>query len=164
MRRRALVASSLGAITLAAAAALCLSGCANVGYYWQSATGHLKVMQAAKPVGEWIEDATTPPRLKDQLVLSQRIRRYASDELKLPDNASYTRYADLHRSAVIWNVVAAPPDSLTLKTWCFPVTGCIGYRGYYDEAQARDLAAQLRAEGLESDAYPVPAYSTLGWM
>jgi predicted aminopeptidase len=65
---------------------------------------------------------------------------------------------------VIWNVVAAPAFSLTLKTWCFPVTGCIGYRGYYDEAEARELAAQLRAEGYESDAYPVPAYSTLGWM
>jgi predicted aminopeptidase len=161
---RWLVASGLGAITLAAAAALCLSGCANLGYYWQSATGHLRVMGAAKPVQAWIDDSTTPQRLKEQLALSQRIRAFASRELQLPDNASYTRYADLHRSAVIWNVVAAPPYSLTLKTWCFPVTGCIGYRGYYDEAQARALAAQLREEGLESDAYPVPAYSTLGWM
>jgi predicted aminopeptidase len=164
VKRRWLVASALGTITLAAAATLCLSGCANLGYYWQSATGHLKVLQAAKPVQDLLDDGTTPQRLKERLALSQRIRRYASAELQLPDNPSYTRYADLHRNAVIWNVVAAPPFSLTLKTWCFPVTGCIGYRGYYDEAEARALAAQLRAEGLESDAYPVPAYSTLGWM
>ena len=87
-----------------------------------------------------------------------------SAELGLPDNASYNAYADLHRPAAVWNVVAAPPYSLTLKTWCFPVAGCVGYRGYYHEADARAEAAALRAQGLETAVYPVPAYSTLGWM
>src|SRR5262249_42441620 len=50
------------------------------------------------------------------------------------------------------------------KTWCFPVAGCVGYRGYYDEAAARAEAADLTAQGLEVAVYPVPAYSTLGWM
>lgn len=163
MKGRLLVASGLGALVLAASA-LCLSGCANLGYYWQSATGHLRILQASKPVEEWLEDDEAPPRLKQKLVLSQRIRAFASRELKLPSNPSYTRYADLHRSAVIWNVVAAPPFSLKLKTWCFPVTGCVGYRGYFDEQEAQAEAAQLRGEGYEAATYPVPAYSTLGWM
>jgi len=85
-------------------------------------------------------------------------------ELALPDNPSYKSYADLHRPAAVWNVVAAPPYSLTLKNWCFPVAGCVGYRGYYDEAAARAEAEAQRGKGMETAVYPVPAYSTLGWM
>jgi predicted aminopeptidase len=153
-----------GVVTVAMAAALCLTGCANLGYYWQSASGHLGLMRAARPVGDWLEDARAPERLKARLALSQRIRSFAVSELQLPDNPSYRRYADLKRSAAVWNVVAAPEFSLTLKTWCFPVTGCVGYHGYFDEAQARAEVRQLAADGLEASVYPVPAYSTLGWM
>jgi predicted aminopeptidase len=145
-------------------AALCLTGCSSAGYYWQSATGHLRLMSAARPVADWLEEGSSPERLKTRLALSQRIRSFAVTELKLPDNPSYRRYADLHRSAAVWNVVAATEFSLKLKTWCFPVTGCVGYHGYFDEAQARAEAEQLKAEGLEVAVYPVPAYSTLGWM
>jgi predicted aminopeptidase len=153
-----------GVVAIAAASVLSLSGCADLGYYWQSASGHLKIMSAARPVEEWLGDAQAPERLKSRLALSRRIRAYAVRELKLPDNPSYHRYADLHRSAAVWNVVAAPPYSLTLKRWCFPVTGCVGYRGYFNEAEARADAANLASEGLETGVYPVPAYSTLGWM
>ena len=150
---------------LAATAALvCLSGCSNLAYYWQSATGHLQMMSAARPVEDWISGEGAPDRLKGRLALSQRIRDFAVAELKLPDNPSYRRYADLHRTAVVWNVVAAPAYSVTLKNWCFPVTGCVTYKGYFDEAQARAEAAELTAQGYESNVYPVPAYSTLGWM
>jgi predicted aminopeptidase len=153
-----------GVVMVAAAAVAGLSGCANLGYYWQSATGHIRVMSAARPIEDWLGDAQAPQRLKARLVLSQRIRKFAVTELKLPDNPSYRRYADLQRTAVVWNVVAAPAYSLTLKQSCFPVTGCVGYRGYFDETSARAEAAQLAAQGLESSVYPVPAYSTLGWM
>ncbi len=83
--------------------------------------------------------------------------------MHLPDNPSYQRYADLKRNAVVWNVVAAPAFSLTLKTWCFAIAGCVSYRGYFDESAARSLAAELNAQGLEVYVYAVPAYSTLGW-
>ena len=154
----------LGVAAVGAVLVVGLTGCANLGYYWQSATGHLKMMSAARPVEDWMADPQAPDRLKARLALSQRIRSYAVAELKLPDNASYRRYADLQRTAVVWNVVAAPAYSVTLKTWCFPVTGCVSYRGYFDEARARADAAGLAAQGFESNVYPVPAYSTLGWM
>ena len=141
-----------------------LTGCADTGYYLQSAQGHVALMRAAKPVDDWITDPQTAPELKARLALSQKMRRFAVTDLGLPDNASYHRYADLQRRAVVWNVVAAPELSLTLKTWCFPVMGCVGYRGYFDEVQARALAAELSAQGLEVSVYGVPAYSTLGWM
>lgn len=144
--------------------AAALSGCSTASYYWQSIHGHLAVMQAAQPVDTLLADEATPPSLKDRLRLAQRIREFASDELALPDNASYRRYADLKRPAVVWNVVAAPPYSLQLKTWCFAVVGCVGYRGYYSEADAKALAEQVKAEGFEVNVYGVPAYSTLGYM
>ena len=155
--RRAIVAA--GVVALAG-----LSGCADLGYYWQSASGHIHVMRAARPVPQWLDDPATSAALKAKLELTQRIRRFAVTELGLPDNPSYTGYADLHRNAAVWNVVAAPPYSLTLQTWCFPVAGCVGYRGYYDEALAQAEAQNQRAKGLEAAVYPVPAYSTLGWL
>ncbi|MES2423690.1 MAG: aminopeptidase [Pseudomonadota bacterium] len=145
-----------------------LAGCAslndNLGYYWQSVSGHLQLMHAARPVDDWLADANTSAALKSKLELTQRIRSFASAELHLPDNASYRRYADLKRPAAVWNVVAAPEYSLTLKTWCFPVAGCVGYRGYFSEADARAEADRQRAAGLEASVYGVPAYSTLGWL
>ncbi len=139
-----------------------LAGCGSVGYLSQSVRGHLAVMQAARPVPDWLADAQTPAALRERLRLSQRMRDFAVRELALPDNASYRRYADLGRPAVVWNVVAAPELSLKLQTWCFPVVGCVGYRGYFERAGADGLAAELRARGLEVGVYGVPAYSTLG--
>ena len=147
---------------------LALPGCAShgstLGYYWQSVRGHLQIMQAAEPIDQWITRTDTTPALRERLHLAQRARAFAVAELGLPDNASYRRYADLKRPAAVWNVVAAPPDALTLHTWCFPVTGCIGYRGYFAQADAQAEADRLAAQGLEVDVYGVPAYSTLGYM
>ncbi len=145
-------------------AALMLAGCADTRYYLQSVSGHLALMQAARPLDQWLADDGTPERLRDRLALAQRIRRFAVAELGLPDNGSYQRYADLQRRSVVWNVVAAPEFSLTLHSWCFAVVGCVGYRGYFNEADARQEAEQLKARGLEVAVYGVPAYSTLGWM
>lgn len=156
---------SLGAIGVAllAAGMVCLtSGCSGIGYYAQSVGGHLSLVRAAKPVPEWLADPQTPAALKTRLELSQRIRDFAISELKEPDNASYRRYADLKRSAAVWNVVAAPELSLKLQTWCFPVVGCVGYRGYYDQGEANAFAESLKPLGLEVSVYGVPAYSTLG--
>jgi len=154
----------IAAVVSAAAALVCgTSGCSSLGYIGQSVGGHLEVMQSARPVDQWLADPVTPSPLKRKLAMTQRMRVFAVRELHLPDNASYTRYADIHRAAVVWNVVATPELSLTLKTWCFPVMGCVGYRGYFHKAGADALAAELRAQGLEVDVYGVPAYSTLGW-
>lgn len=152
----------LGAVVVAAAVVLATSGCSNLAYYAQSVNGHLALVQSAKPVPEWLADPQTPPALKERLALSQRIRDFAVSDLKEPDNASYRRYGDLKRGSAVWNVVAAPELSLKLETWCFPVVGCVSYRGYYDQADAEALASELRAKGLEASVYGVPAYSTLG--
>jgi predicted aminopeptidase len=142
---------------------LCLCSCADLGYYWQSVEGHVSLMKAARPVDDWLNDTQTPEKLKVKLALTQKIRTFAAEELRLPDNSSYKRYADLKRKAVVWNVVAAPALSLKLKTWCFPVAGCVGYRGYFSEADAKLEAEDLKKQEFDVSVYGVPAYSTLGW-
>ncbi len=158
----------LAAPILALLACLALAGCAHTEgalcYYWQSVQGHARLLQAARPLDEWIANESTPAPLRARLQLAQRARHFAVQELGLPDNASYRSYADLGRSAAVWNVVAAPPYALELHRWCFPFTGCIGYRGYFQEADAQAEGARLAAQGLEVDVYGVPAYSTLGYL
>ena len=150
-------------VGVAAVAVLAASGCSSLGYYTQAVGGHLEMVHRARTVTDWLADPATPPALRERLQLTQRLRDFAIAELKLPDNRSYRGYADLERDAAVWNVVAAPELSLQLKTWCFPLMGCVGYRGYFKREPADTLAAELRSEGWETSVYGVPAYSTLGW-
>ena len=155
-------AGVLGLVALAAGSVCLMSGCGTLGYYAQAVGGHMEVVTKSRSLPGWIAAESTEPRVRERLQLAQRMRDFAVAELKLPENSSYRRYADLGRSAVVWNVVAAPELSLTLKTWCFPVVGCVGYRGYFDRDAAEALAAELKAQGLDVGVYGVPAYSTLG--
>lgn len=144
-------------------AALLLSGCSTVSFYWQAFAGQIEVTRLARPLDEVLSDPQTPADLRRRLEYAQRAREFASNVLGLPDNASYRRYADLRRPYVVWNVFAAPADSLTLRTHCFPVAGCVVYRGYFAQSGADAEAALLRAQGLDVYVGGVPAYSTLGW-
>jgi predicted aminopeptidase len=157
-------ASIVGLLALAAGTVCLTSGCSSMGYLSQSVGGHVTLLNSARPVAEWLNEPTTSEALKAKLALTQRIRDFAVSELKLPDNHSYRAYADLKRNAAVWNVAAAPELSLKLETWCYPVVGCVGYRGYYDLAEANAEGQKLREQGLEVSVYPVPAYSTLGKM
>jgi len=142
-----------------ALSAFALSGCETLTYYGQAVGGHLALMGKAQPIAELPAD----PGLRERLALALRIREFASRELKLPDNGSYRRYADLERPYAVWNVVATPEFSLAPLQSCFPVAGCVAYRGYYDRADAERYAAGLRAAGNDVLVAGVPAYSTLGW-
>ncbi|MBC7780958.1 MAG: aminopeptidase [Proteobacteria bacterium] len=146
------------------ALAMLLSGCSTLGFYAQAVRGHLDLMTRARPIAEVVADPATPDELKVRLDLALRIRAFASRELGLPDNDSYRRYADLDRPAVVWNVFAAGEFSVEPRQWCFPVAGCVAYRGYFDREQAERHAERLRREeDLQTWVGPVPAYSTLGW-
>ncbi len=148
---------------LSAALLLLLSGCAEFGYYLQSIDGQMQLNAARRPVAEVIADPATPEPLKRRLERAAAIREFASAELKLPDNGSYRRYADVKRPFVVWNVFATAEFSLEPRRWCFPFAGCVGYRGYFTREAAEAFAAGLRAEGLDVHVGGVPAYSTLGW-
>ena len=143
-------------------AALVLSGCANLAYYAQAVGGHLQLMQAARPISDWLDDPATEAGLKQKLGEVQAMRDFASRALALPENGSYRSYADLNRPYAVWNVFAAGAFSAQPHEWCMLVVGCVGYRGYYAKAEAEGLAVRLAAEGLDTWVGGVPAYSTLG--
>jgi predicted aminopeptidase len=147
----------------ALAAATLLAGCTAGSYYWQAFSGQMEVRRLSRPVDEVIAAPDTAEDVRKRLEYARQARDFASAELHLPDNRSYRVYADLKRSYVVWNVFAAPPLSLTLETQCFPVAGCVSYRGYFSKDAAERYAAALRAQGLDVYSGGVPAYSTLGW-
>ena len=62
-----------------------LSGC-SVGYLAQSVGGHWDLVSRARPVDDWMADPATPQRLRDRLALAQSLRRFAIEELRLPDH------------------------------------------------------------------------------
>lgn len=140
-----------------------LPGCTTVAYYGQAVRGQLELLHRARPLDEAARDPALPAALRERLQRAGRIRDFASRQLGLPDNRSYRRYADLGRPYVAWNVIATPEFSTLPRQWCFPVAGCVGYRGYFAEAGAQAQARALRAEGLDTYVGGVPAYSTLGW-
>ena len=147
---------------------LSLAGIALIGasaggcYILESAQGQLELMSKREPIARVIDSPATPPAVRSQLKAVSAIREFASRDLKLPDNGSYRSYADVGRPYVVWNVVAAPEFSVDPKEWCFPVVGCVAYRGYFVERRARSFAAKLRGQGLEVSVGGVAAYSTLG--
>jgi predicted aminopeptidase len=147
----------------AGAAALLLAGCSTLNYYSQAAQGQLSLVSDSRPIDDWMADPGTTPKLRMRLATARQIRLYAVQQLGLPDNQSYKNYTALNRPYVVWNVVATPELSLKPLQWCFPVAGCVNYRGYYGKDDAQDYARELRGAGNDVQVGGVTAYSTLGW-
>ena len=139
-----------------------LSGC-SVTYVAQSLKGHAEIMAARRDVGRVIGDPATPEAVRERVAAARAIRQFASDALALPDNESYRSYVDIGRDFVTWAVYAAPEFSLAPKLWCFPVFGCVPYRGYFSRDGAVGNALELQRQGLDVHVAGVTAYSTLGW-
>ncbi|QHF10970.1 aminopeptidase [Pseudomonas syringae] len=148
---------------LALTAVTLLTGCSSVSYYSQLAQGQWQLLQAREPVEKIIADPTRDAGLRRHLAQSQLARAFASEHLHLPDNKSYRLYADLGRPYVVWNVFATDEFSLEPVTHCFPIAGCVAYRGYYSPGGARGEAALQRQAGKDVYLSGVEAYSTLGW-
>lgn len=145
------------------ASLLLLSACTDLSYCLQCVTGHLDVMAKTRPIAEILKDPQLPEQERQQLTKVLTIRDFAVNELGLPDNDSYRLYANIGRPYVVWNVVATPEFSLTPRQWCYPVVGCVAYRGYFDADKARQMRDELVAQGYDVDLYGVKAYSTLSW-
>jgi len=152
------IAATIRAALIVALIAASSGGC----YLVQSIHGQLSLMSKREPISRVIEQPSTPPALRAQLEAVTAIRDFATRELGLPDNGSYRSYADVGRRYVVWNVVAAPEFSVDAKEWCYPIVGCVAYRGYFAEAKARHFAAQMRKKGFDVMVGGVAAYSTLG--
>jgi len=140
-----------------------LNACSDFGYYLHTAGGHLEVMAERKPIPDLLEDKNTPAELREKLKTIVLIRHFASEHLALPENGSYQSYVELDRPYVVWNVVATPELSLDPLVWCFPLAGCVSYRGYFNLKKAQEFAKNLEKEGHDITVSGIPAYSTLNW-
>ncbi|MES2819273.1 MAG: aminopeptidase [Pseudomonadota bacterium] len=154
---------SLHALHVLALLLLCLGGCSTLDYYGHLARGHLQLLHAREPIAPLLADPARDRQLRQRLALALEARAFASAELGLPDNRSYRLYADLKRPFVVWNLFATPAYSLEPTLHCFPIAGCVAYRGFYNQSRARGAAALLKQQGLDTYLGGVEAYSTLGW-
>ncbi|NNE04106.1 MAG: aminopeptidase [Xanthomonadales bacterium] len=142
---------------------LLIGGCVGPGYYLQAAGGHLKLMRAREDVADVLADPGADPETVRRLRAAQDMLDFAELNLDLPANDSYSSYVRTGKPAVVWNVIVAPEFSLQARKWCFPVAGCVPYRGYFAEPKARAFAQRMSAKGFDVSVQPVTAYSTLGW-
>ncbi|WP_221090815.1 aminopeptidase [Deinococcus aquaedulcis] len=160
---------TLRAPALALLGALGLTSCAEVKYLAQAAGGQLDLLRRARPLDEARQDPALSTETRRKLNLAAQVRAFAvappdQGGLGLPDHGSFRTYVDVGRPSVVWNVFSAPEFSVALDTSCFPVAGCVAYRGYFNEAQAQADAAQRRAAGRDVVVGGVSAYSTLGYL
>jgi predicted aminopeptidase len=142
---------------------LILTGCADLSYYLHSINGHLDVVSRSRSIEDVLADQDTAPELRAQLKLVQRVRIFAFENLQLPESDSYTEFADLERDYVLKSLFATEEFSISAHQWCYPVVGCAGYRGYFDEARLQRYVDELEARNFDVYVANVPAYSTLGW-
>ncbi|NKB33985.1 MAG: aminopeptidase [Pseudomonadales bacterium] len=140
-----------------------LVSCETVSYYTQAARGQLAIVFGREDIQRLINDAEVSADLRGKFSEVLRIREFAEDELNLPVASNYSTYVDVNREHVVWNVFAAPEFSTDPVNWCYPIAGCVAYRGYFDEDGAESYAAQLEEEGFDVYTGGVDAYSTLGW-
>ena len=109
MQKRTSVVSLTVLIALAGVI-VALGGCASMGYYWQGFQGQMGILNAARPIDDWLADEKTSPALRQR-----------------------------------------PLQAISAAT--------IGA-----EADAQQEAKEMKAQGLETSVYGVPAYSTLGYL
>jgi len=140
-----------------------MAGCESVAYLAQAVHGQGRLLLNGKPIIKILQQAKTPQPLRRQLTAVQSILDFAEQELALPSGGSYRNYVELNQSAVVYNVFATPALSLQPRQWCFPVVGCVLYRGYFAAADAREYASKLRQDGTDVFIGGAAAYSTLGW-
>ena len=144
--------------------ALLLSSCASLDYYLQAAGGEVEIWRKQQSIASLLARRDLDAHLRVKLELVDHARHFAAERLALPDHGSYREYADLKRDYVVWNVFAAPELSLEPRSSCYPLVGCLDYRGFFSAARARAYADALRATGDDTFVGGVAAYSTLGWL
>lgn len=123
----------------------------------------MALMNQREDIDEVLASGELSEAEEQKLRLAMSLRDYAASDLGMSVEDSYAQLVVLDSSYVSWNVFAAKPLEMTPQQWCFPVAGCVSYRGYFNKEDAEAFAAKLRKKGLDTYVSGVGAYSTLGW-
>ena len=140
-----------------------LLSCESVSYYSQAARGQLSIMMGRQDIEALLEDTALSMELREKFTLVLEIRDYAASDMLLPVASNYSSYVDVQREHAVWNVFAAPEFSTQALNWCYPIAGCVSYRGYFSEESAQRYGEKLAEQGFDVYTGGVDAYSTLGW-
>lgn len=143
--------------------AVAVASCETARFYGQAVEGQREINRLARPLAKVEADPATTAELRRKLGLVREVRAFAVDHLGLSPTGQYTRYSDLKREHAVWVVFAAEEFSTEPHRWWYPMIGHVGYRGFFREAPALELAATLEKKGLETYVGGVDAFSTLGW-
>jgi predicted aminopeptidase len=163
LRKRKKRVALFGFLIVLALLLLSISGCSNVSYFSQAIVGHFRIMRNRVPIEDVLKTNDLSADSKDKLKLVLEVRAYAGQELGLPKNKSYTVYSTIHDEYAGWNVYAAPRFSVEPVKWCFPIAGCVVYRGFFSKTDALAFAGKSEEKGLDVFIGPFSGYSTLGW-
>lgn len=139
-----------------------LLGC-QMGYIVSSGYNQMKLLNARVPIEKALQDPTLSETDKSKLQLAQKARAFAEQDLHLKPTKNYTSFVKLDRPYVTYVVSAAPKWELKHYNWSYPFLGKMPYKGFFNEADAKAEAEELKKEDLDTYVRGVSAYSTLGW-
>jgi predicted aminopeptidase len=159
-RRRVALAAGLCSC-LAALFLAFFPGC-QAEYLRRQAVGAIRILRGRVAIDRKLEERL-PLREREGLRWVARVREFASRELGLEPGDSYTTYYDTGGAPISTMVCATHPLALEPYRWCFPITGCVPYLGYFEPERAEEEKDRLRQEGWDAIVLPVDAFSTLGW-
>ncbi|MGI6525186.1 MAG: aminopeptidase [Bdellovibrionota bacterium] len=137
------------------------NGC-NPFYVTRAAYEEIKILNRRESISEIIKKKSLPPDQLAKLELILSAREYAI-QIGLKPKDTFTQYAEITNTPLVWIVSASEADSFTPYTWWFPIVGSVPYKGYFSKNDALDLAAKLRSDGYETYIRGADAFSTLGW-
>ena len=123
----------------------------------------MKILTAREDVQELIENDETDQGLREKLILAQKLTQFAHNHLQIDNRDNYSSYVDTGRRHVVYNIIANPQFSIEPISWCFPIAGCVPYKGFFNREMAETEFDSLNNKGYDAILYGVSAYSTLGW-
>jgi len=139
-----------------------LSGCSPF-YVLRAAYEEGKILWRREPIAQFLEKPDINQETQEKLKLVLAVREYARDVLKFNVGGSYASYSYVDRPDLTFILTAAPKTELIPYTWWFLIVGRVPYMGYFSKADAEEAAAELRAEGYDTNIRTSAAFSTLGW-
>ncbi len=120
------------------------------------------MLSSRVPVAKALESEKLNEDQKRKIRLSQEVRQFAFDILKLSYSDNYTHFVQLDRNYITYTVLAAYKWKFEPYLWNFPFIGLAPYKGFYNEASAKKEADLMKEKDFDTYVRGVSAYSTLG--
>ena len=133
-------------------------------YGYVQGKGQLEIIWNARPVQEYLDDQNTPDSIRQKLLLVNKVKMYAVEELGITASNNYTSMYDQKGKPLMWVVTASKPFVLEPHMWEFPIVGSFPYKGFFDPEMAITERDRLASQGLDASIRNAGGWSTLGWL